>query len=265
VRVCTSFEAAGAGKLIFLTVPDDAIESVCNELSAAEAFPDRAIVAHCSGALSSDVLASAREQARCMVGSMHPLHTFPSVEAAAAKWRGTYCFCEGDEPAVTMLQRLAQAIGSKPVRIDRRDKAVYHAATVMACNYVTALMDAALTLATSANIDRRTAWAAMERLVRSTVENISEMGSERALTGPIVRGDLETVRRHLNVIKQSEEGLDAVYRTMGQWTVRLAKRKGTLNAQAIRNLLELLESSATPAGGTVQASADRDLGTASDK
>jgi predicted short-subunit dehydrogenase-like oxidoreductase (DUF2520 family) len=237
-KACTPTQAAGAGRLVLLTVSDDAVASVCEEL--AESFAPDAVVAHCSGALGSDVLVSARRRG-CAVGSMHPLQTFPTVAAAIAALRGAYCFIEGDPPAVAALECLAKDIGAQAVPIASAAKPLYHAAAVVACNYLTALLDAAGALCARAGIKPPTARAALAPLVRATLENVLAAGPEAALTGPIARGDVATVRRHLEALAGGEAELEELYRAMGRWTVALARRKGTIDAaqaQALRRALD---------------------------
>ena len=240
VPVLSPLEAAGRAELVLLTVPDDAIETSCDELVAARAFARGSLVAHCSGALSSECLDPARRELGCHVASFHPLQSFPTVEAALASLPGSYCFGEGDEAALAALEELGAAIGAHCVRIETRHKALYHAAAVMACNYLTGLLDAALALATTARIERRTAWQALEPLIRATVENISELGTEAALTGPIARGDTKTVAAHLAALDESAHELSGLYRALGSWTVDLALRKGSIEAADARSLREAL-------------------------
>jgi len=242
VRVCTPKEAAAAGGLVLLTVHDEAIEGLCDELARCGAFAAGSVVAHCSGVLGSEILASARRDCGCAVGSMHPLQTFPTAEAAVEKFTGVYCFCEGDARAVAALEQLASAIGGIPVRMDRADKPLYHAAAVMGCNYLAALIDAALGLAEKAGIDRKTALAAMEPLLRATIDNIMATGPAEALTGPIARGEIETVRRHLEAIGRCRDELGRFYRAAGEWTVDLARSKGTIDETTAKALKELLDA-----------------------
>ncbi|MHC4983317.1 MAG: Rossmann-like and DUF2520 domain-containing protein [Planctomycetota bacterium] len=240
VRPCSPGEAASAATLVLLTVPDDAIGRLCGELAAEKAFRPGAIVAHCSGALSSGVLSSARGACGCLIGSMHPLQTFPTVEAAVEKLPGAYFFIEGDAAAAETLEALASAIGAKAVRIEPEAKSLYHAAAVMACNYLTALLDAAGRLAEQAGIDPRTHLSALEPLVRATVENVFAMGPAAALTGPIERGDAETLRRHLDAMRDCDEDIKAAFRAMGRLTVDLARRKGSIRPLEAEKLTELL-------------------------
>jgi predicted short-subunit dehydrogenase-like oxidoreductase (DUF2520 family) len=245
VPVLSPREAAGRAELVLLCVPDDAIETLCGELVTARAFTRGGLVAHCSGARSSECLASARRELGCHVASFHPLQSFPTVEAALDSLPGSYCFGEGDEDALTALEGLGAAIGAHCVRIDTRHKPMYHAAAVVACNYLIGTLDAALSLATTARIERQTAWKALEPLIRATLENVSKLGTEAALTGPIARGDASTVTSHLAALDRSAPELSGLYRALGSWTVGLALRKGSIEERAARILLAAL---ADPSG-----------------
>lgn len=229
--VTTPDQAAAAGQIVLLTLPDRAIESVCRELAEQGAFSRGAIVAHCSGALPSDILEPARELCGCPIASMHPMMTFPTPQAAIKTLPGTYFFCEGDAKALRPLEKLIKAIGGIPAALAapaglKTDavKALYHAAGCVASNYLVALMDAALTLAERSGIERRTAWVALAPMVEATLNNITRLGPAGALTGPIARGDAGVVERHLSAVAGDKE-LDELYRAMGQWTLRLARKK----------------------------------------
>jgi predicted short-subunit dehydrogenase-like oxidoreductase (DUF2520 family) len=244
-RALSPLDAARAGGLLLLTVPDDAIEPLCGTLAAAGAFRRGGIVAHCSGALGSDVLRPA-ERAGCHVGSLHPLATFPTVPAAVAVLPGTYCFIEGDAKAAGTLSRLARAIGAKPIRIGPGVKALYHAAACVASNYLVTLMDVALEIGQAAGIGSGEFLRALGPLVRATVENALSLGPAKALTGPIARGDVRTVERHLEAIglagRRGKGGADlaALYSTLAQRTVQLALRKGTLSPSAAEAMVRAI-------------------------
>jgi len=241
VRVCPPAEAARAGGLVLLTVPDDAISTVCKQLADAGAFAAGTIVAHCSGALNSEVLSPARTQCGCAIGSMHPLQTFPTSAAAVDRLPGAYFFCEGDAQARDVLERLAADIGGKPVGIDPAGKATYHTAAVMACNHLVALLDAATRLAEEAGIDRRTYLDAAAPLIRATVENVIEMGAPAALTGPVARGDADTLRRHVDVLGDLPKELGRFYRAAAVWTIGLAQRNKSIDEQTAARLRAVLE------------------------
>jgi len=238
---CSPQEAAGAGGLVLLTVPDDAIARVCQELADAGAFSPGTVVAHCCGALGSDALTPARDRCGCLLGSLHPLQTFPTAAAAISHLPGSWCFCEGDSPAVEVLEALAGAIGAHAVRIDPAAKPMYHAAGVMACNYLVALMDAAACLAAAAGVDRATWQAAAGAIVQATVDNVAKLGPQAALTGPIARGDVQTVARHVRALAGEPRALRHLYAAAGHYTVDLALRNGTLGRQAADEIRRRLD------------------------
>ncbi|MBC8372551.1 MAG: DUF2520 domain-containing protein [Planctomycetes bacterium] len=226
---CEIDRAAGAAPLVLLTVTDDAIEPLCAQLARDGAFAAGSIVAHCSGALGSDILTAARDSCACLIASMHPLATFPTADAAVEKFAGTYCFCEGDLAATDALMGLATGIGGKPMLISTDAKVLYHAAACMASNYFIALMDAALTLCGTAGIDRVTAWDALSPLVAATLENVTKLGPPAALTGPIARGDAQTIRRHLDALARCDSNLRDFYRIAGKWALQLASHRDEQN------------------------------------
>ena len=242
VRVCTPEEAAGAANLVLLTVSDEAIEELCGELAKGGHFRADATVAHCSGAMSSESLAPARTFTRCRVGSLHPLQTFPTVERSLHDFAGTYCFIEGDAGAVSVLEQLARAIRGRPVRVDSAGKALYHAAAAMACNHLAGLVDAALRMCEQAGIPNETARDALGPLVRATAENVVSLGPQEALTGPIARGDVGTIERHLQAMAATSPEIACLYRAAARWTVDLARRKGTIDDAAADALRECLDS-----------------------
>jgi len=174
---------------------------------------------------------------------MHPLQTFPTIDATIEKIKGAYCFYEGDEAAIHVIEHLAKNIGLKPVRISSTSKILYHAAAVMACNYLVALMDSAITLAENAGIDRTTAWLSLKPLVTATLDNITKIGTVDSLTGPIARGDTKTIARHLHELTLKDEGLTAMYRTMGLYTAGIAVKKGTITAEKAKKIKSLLKAS----------------------
>lgn len=242
-QALTPVEAASTSDLIFLTVSDSAIRAVAEDLAAAAAISDGSILVHCSGALTSEILASVQEDRQVAVASFHPLQTFPTVARAEADLPGSSCFLEGDARALEVLEVFGAEIGTQCVRIETRAKVLYHAGAVIACNYLCALMDAALSATEAAGVERTTAWPALQPLIQSTFENIGLLGPAAALTGPIQRGDGETVALHLRAIEESAPELGTLYRALGLHTLELATREeapaklSLKDAQELRRLL----------------------------
>ncbi len=137
--------------------------------------------------------------------------------------------------------KIKEEVATEAKALADAGKVLYHAAAVMACNYVTALLDAAVTVYGKAGIKSESAVAAIAPMVLATVENVAAMGPAEALTGPIARGDQAVVRRHLEALGRCDDELTALYKTLGRRTVDLALRKGTIDdakADALRKLLD---------------------------
>lgn len=245
VRACAPAEAVASAGLVLITVTDGAIQDLCGQLAAAGTLARGTVVVHCCGALSSEVLAAARDRSGCYIASAHPLQTFPTAAAAVERLPGTFFFCEGDRPAMEVIERFIVAIAGRAERISAvgpASKMLYHASAVMACNYLVTLIDAALELMGCVGIDRRTALAALAPLVRATVDNVITLGPEQALTGPVSRADTETVGGHLKALagRCDLHGVSELYRAAGRQTVALALRKGTIDPPAAEALMKLL-------------------------
>jgi predicted short-subunit dehydrogenase-like oxidoreductase (DUF2520 family) len=226
--------------LVFITTPDDAIRGVCEALTGARAFRDGTVLAHCSGALPSTILESARGQG-VRIGSMHPLQAFATAGQAVDLLPGSYCCIEGDPEAVITLTDVAAAIGMKALTIATHAKPLYHAAAVVASNYLVALESAALKLDEAAGISPCDALNSLLPLVKGTVANLEKVGVTRSLTGPIARGDVETVRRHLEAIKAGAPGLLALYKALGSEAIDIAVASGALGTAEAAELRVLLQ------------------------
>ncbi|MBS3733352.1 MAG: DUF2520 domain-containing protein [Phycisphaerae bacterium] len=240
-RACSVAQAASAAGLILLTVPDDAIGTLCGELAAGGALAHRPVVAHCSGALSSEVLAPAR-QAGCPVGSCHPLQTFPTVDAAVERLHGARFFIEGDESAIAALEPLVRDVGGRAVRIAGDRKTLYHAAAVLASNGLVTLLDAVGRLGAAAGLDADEHRTALGPLVRATVDNVLSLGPPVALTGPIERGDVATIRCHVAALRRDVPDVAEAFCALGKLTVDLARRKGSIDAETARTLRDVLDT-----------------------
>lgn len=237
--------AASTAELIFLTVSDSAIEGVAKELAAAAAIKDGSVLVHCSGALTSEILAPVRENNQVALASFHPLQTFPTVESAEANLPGSFCFLEGEDHALEMLEVFGAEIGAHCTRIETQAKPLYHAGAVIACNYLCTLMEAALSATEAAGIERTTAWPALQPLILSTLANIGHLGPAAALTGPIARGDDKTVALHLRALTSTPPELQSLYRSLGVATLDLATKENSDMKQAVEDLRRLLRARAS--------------------
>jgi predicted short-subunit dehydrogenase-like oxidoreductase (DUF2520 family) len=150
---------------------------------------------------------------------------------------------EGDPQALPTVQQIVEDLGGLILNITVEGKTLYHAAAVVASNYLVTLMHVALTLNQSAGLPPDISFKALLPLVGGTLENIGKNGIPKALTGPIARGDVATVAAHLEAMKRSTPELLEAYHALGRLTVGLAKAKGTLSDEPVERLLDLLADS----------------------
>jgi len=221
---------AAAG-VVVLAVRDDALESLVTGLARSGAVGRGHVVLHLSGALSSAVLAPLAD-AGASTGSMHPLMTVAVEPADAARhFRGAAFVLEGDLEAVGVADALVRRLGGIPVTLAPEAKPLYHAGAVFASNYVVTMLAEAVRLLQDAGLGRDAATAALLPLARATLDNVGAAGPAGALTGPIVRGDVTTVRRHLAALPHRDAEL---YRAVGRETLRLARSAGLQESLAAR-------------------------------
>jgi predicted short-subunit dehydrogenase-like oxidoreductase (DUF2520 family) len=216
-------DAARDVDLVLLGVPDAAIAET--GLAVAPGLRPGALVLHLSGACTLDELHKlhvARPDVR--VGSLHPLQSLPSVEVGIDRLPGSWCAVDG--PAV--VEELATLVGLRPFRVGSDRRATYHAAATIASNHLVALLGQAYRVADAAGVPAK----ALLPLVRATLDNVDELGPERALTGPVARGDVDTVRRHLDALPDDER---AAYRAVAEQARRLARAD---DDEAMRQALE---------------------------
>lgn len=208
-------------RLTLLATPDDLLTAAANQLATSGTLRPGDIVFHCSGALASDILAPLREQG-AYLASIHPLKSFANPELAIVDFTGTYCGYEGDAPALDILLPLFNSIGACCFPIDPANKTLYHAGAVLACNALIALMHAALQSMAAAGVPQQTAWPALRPLIDGTLANIDRLGPAGALTGPIARGDVQTVARQNAALHALDPQLGEVYSALGKLTASLS-------------------------------------------
>ncbi len=234
-------EAARHANLLLISVSDNAIAEVASAIAAVTPLPR--VVLHTSGATGPAVLHPLQEKG-VATGVLHPLQTVPSPERGLETLTGaTYGYC-GDPKAAEQALLLIGILGGKPLPVLPDRWAHYHAASVMAINYHSALFHAALELMQQAGIERESALAALDPIVRAATDNLLAKGPEFALTGPIRRGDTVTVARHLQAVQSASPNTRRLYLAAAQTTLDLAKRAG-LSEEAALPVAALLDESSS--------------------
>ena len=229
-------DVADTAELIFITTPDDTIASVASEIQ----WHRGQSVVHCSGALSTDILEPAKELG-ARVAAFHPLQTFASVKQAIENIPGSTFAVEAEEPLLSTLKDIATALDGHWIELKANDKVAYHAAAVIACNYLVTLVKLATDLWQSFNIPQSQATQALLPLIRGTIHNIDTVGIPQSLTGPIARGDIETIKKHLDALQKIAPDLLSIYQELGLQTIPVALAKGKINQHQAEELQAILK------------------------
>ncbi|MCR4439273.1 MAG: DUF2520 domain-containing protein [bacterium] len=229
---------------VLLAVPDDALPEVVTPLSSCSAIRPGTVVAHTSGVLDSAVLAPLRTIGG-LVASAHPVMTFAGREEDWQLWNGAYVTLEGDVEARQRLAPLFCRVGAVPVEFPGPKNVLYHLACVFASNYVVALQASAMRLLAALGFDEATAARTLAPLLAQTAANLVAQGPVRALTGPIARGDLGTVEKHLRALTGLPD-LAAAYAALGRVCVGLARQQDKSKEPLHQAIDALLAASLSP-------------------
>ena len=222
---------------VFLTVPDDVLPEMAHALAGQGEAPEGCAAFHCSGALSVEVLAPLHARGY-RVGSIHPLQSLANPITGAERLRGSWFAVSGESEALGVARRLVAELDGETLSIPVSRRPLYHAAAVVASNYLPVLAALAARLLVLAGAEEDEALPALIPLMRGTIENMAEMGLAAALTGPVARGDVETIRLHLKSLPEREARL---YLELGREAVDLADARG-LDEDTVTALRELFEA-----------------------
>ena len=243
---CTNEELVQRADVLLLTVPDRLIGAVaeqlvheCAESAATEADSKQSLMGkiflHCSGSMGLEALAPLQREG-AHVGSLHPLQSFAG---GATELAGVYMAMDGDEAACAAAQQIATTVGGHPFQVPAAERAAYHAAACICSNYAVAVEALAQGLMSRWLGDEAAAWQALLPLFKGTAANLERTASPRTvLTGPIARGDVNTVEKHLTVLPPD---LVDVYCSLGLATTELALANGTIDKVAADKLQQLLQ------------------------
>ena len=217
---------ADAADLVFISVTDRAIAEVASSIRWREGVA----AVHCSGATEVSVLASAAAQG-ALTGGFHPMQTFTDPDAALASLPGCTISIEAPEPLRARLQTLALLLGCRSITLPAGVRARYHASGAYASQYVVALLAEAVKLWASFGVSEEDAIRALLPLLRGTAASVERVGLVQGMPGPLSRGDLDTVRRHLDALAAFDPQMAALYRQLALRTVALAEAKDVLTVE----------------------------------
>lgn len=213
--------------VVWLCVPDGEIRS-CAESIPGTDWKGKTVL-HSSGALTSDELAPLRRRG-AQVASVHPMMTF--VRGVTPSLRGVGFAVEGDRQAVGMARKIIAALGGETILIAKKDKSAYHAWGTFASPLLTALLAISERVAGAAGVRPEVARRWMQPIVRQTVENYANQGAAHGFSGPIVRGDVATVKKHLQVLRRVPAASE-VYLALARAALRTLPTRNRKQLEAV--------------------------------
>ena len=222
-----------------ITCPDDLIESVGNKIIQSGRLQPGNIIFHCSGANSSKIF-QMPQSADIYVASVHPIHSFSDPRSSLETFSGTPCAIEGDLKATKVLNHLFQLIGADPFPIDSESKSLYHASTVMACNYLVSLLELSKMMLSQAGVDHKKHSNPLKALIEQTLSNYLIGDAQTALTGPISRGDVDTIASHLAALENAPSDWRKVYCSLGNIAADISTKQSLASPKSLQAITRLL-------------------------
>jgi len=222
--------ALAGADCVLLCTADDALGLLASRLERETSLPTACPVAHCSGALSGDVLEALKDVGQ-PVGSFHPLQSF-SGDPSPGDLTGTFFALEGDSEVIEAGQQLVAYLKGRAIHVRTDGKVLYHAAAVVASNLLVALVDTAVDVMGHAtgDLSRERRLELLLPLIEGTVRNLGTTGLPGALTGPISRGDTGVIERHLEALSAGDlletSPSHDLYRLLSQRALMLAEDQG---------------------------------------
>ncbi len=212
------------GDLTILSVSDSAIPAMVSRLYGMDL--DGKCIVHTSGAISSAILSDLRDH-MAHIGSFHPLQTFGPT-GKKNPFKDINISLEGDWKCIEMLLDLCRNLGANPHQTDAKGKALLHLACVWVSNYMHVLFNAAQSVASTSQMSTSQVQKMLGPIIQQTIENATEMGPVAALTGPASRGDLESVQRHLELMKSTPEMVE-LYKALAKSAADMSMVRGSLS------------------------------------
>lgn len=222
--------------IIFIAVPDAAIQSVADTLAQTSTIQAGTVVCHTSGLTTADVLKPIQREG-ILLNSCHPCCTFSHGDNG--DMTNVHFALEGSQEGCERLARFIGNLGGHPFIIGKEAKAAYHTACVMASNYLLTLIDSAEKILTKSGVQNGK--SILGPLIERSVQNVLRMNSADALTGPIVRGDVQTVESHVETLSGMDSRIMAIYKSLGLMSLEIAKQAG-LSHDKIESLSTLLKN-----------------------
>jgi len=225
-RVCLTLKQLKPADIYLIATPDDSIEYIAQQIAWQRVLRPGDVVFHCSGLLSSECLGSVTSLG-CYIASLHPVFSFSEPAADIKNFSGTYCAFEGNKEAFERLLPIFNAMKAQIFTIKKKYKPLYHAASVFAANYVITLSAMAKDCYSKAGLNDILAENLTIGLMSQALNKAQRLKPKEALTGPLQRADVDTLKKHLSALKSFPE-LEYIYKSLGKATLALTRHNESL-------------------------------------
>ena len=234
-----NLSAASGSRLVFLSVPDDALPGVVEELASSREDRSGACFLHTSGLLTSRILKPLVDQG-AHTGSFHPMQSFADKHTPPEHFSGIYFGIEGDVEALALAKIIIMGLNGHPLALNPEDKALVHTACSIVSNLFVPLLHQAGALLEATRITPPPGLKILLPLAQGTLQNVKKLDSSCALTGPIARGDLYTIESQLKVLGDHPDAL-RIYRELGKAALDMARKEGNVPREILARISDLLE------------------------
>ncbi|MCT4688173.1 Rossmann-like and DUF2520 domain-containing protein [Vallitalea sp.] len=229
-----------SSKYIMITTPDDLIEDVVLQLISINAKWDDKVVCHTSGTHPSTILEPLSKLGSTTL-SLHPMLSFADINYALTMLPQTPLTLEGKGNLTDDFRKILLNINLEIHNISSEQKSLYHAAACIVSNYLVTVIDTGLETLNRIGLKQESSLELIESLVKGTINNIFEKGTVNALTGPMARGDVHTIKTHIRALSREDRSLEQFYRLLGDRTLSLVKKQNKLNEYTLNTLKEVLQ------------------------
>ncbi len=226
--------------IIFITTPDSEIEKVAQTLCKEQVLRKKQLVIHTSGLLGAKILNCVKKYGAFAL-SMHPTLSFSSRSFSKDILTGVWFVLEGDAESIQLGERIVRDLGGQPLVIESKKKPLYHLALVFASNLFVGIEDIAIDILIKCGIKKKDGLKLIQPLVQSTEKNIWKRGTLKALTGPVERSDIETIRKHLELLSKHARSYKKTYLELSKHLIKIVEEKGEIDKKKIRLMKKTLE------------------------
>lgn len=223
--------------IVIITVPDNQIRTVSKFLSNTLTDWANKIVCHTSGSLNKEELSDLEEKS-AIVGSIHPMQTFNQLFLSPDIFKNIYFAVEGGNAIIKFAENWIKKFKSKMIKIQSSQKIIYHIAAVTISNFFAGLLNYSEHLFKNLNFDKNISKEIILPIVNTTLNNFRNTNSLSSLTGPLSRGDTNTIDKHLSMLKENHKDLYPVYKEISRYILKFMLNEKTNNYKQIIHLLE---------------------------